>query len=93
MTDERRPDETHVDGSRRGSAGEPGQTIGRTDERSSETIPGGLGPRDERVSAIDTQSTGVGAPGTRGQPEDEPGGHRQGERASDDRIREAGDRQ
>jgi hypothetical protein len=92
MTD-KLPDETHVDGSRRGTADEPGQAIGRFNERSTETIPGGIDRDDERVSALDTQSTGVGAPGRRGQPEDEPSGHREGEPASDDRIREAGDRQ
>jgi hypothetical protein len=82
-------DEEHVDGSRRGrTAGEdPGAYIGHEPERSTETIPGGLGPADERVSAVDTQP---GAQVDRGSP---PEGHRRGEAANEDRLREAGDRE
>lgn len=93
MDDERTPDPTHVDGSERGTADEPGQAIGRHGERSTETIPGGLTPKDERVSALDTRSTGVGDQARRGQPVDQPSGHREAESATDDRVREAGDRQ
>jgi hypothetical protein len=67
-------------------ADDAGAYIGRMPERSTETIPGGLGPKDERVSAVATQPDG----GEGRQPE--PEGHRQGERANDDRLREAGDR-
>lgn len=70
---------------------DPGAAIGRTGERAEETIPGGIGPKDERVAAHSTRSTGVGDPAGRGQPADPPDGHRQGERASDDRAREAGE--
>jgi hypothetical protein len=67
-------------------ADDAGAYIGRLPERATETIPGGLGPKDERVSAVATQPSGGEGRET------PPGGHRQGERASDDRIREAGDR-
>jgi hypothetical protein len=91
---EREPwDEDHVDGSKRGrtSGEDAGAYVGHEPERGTETIPGGLGPNDERVAAVatqtgpepDDQTTGWAPP---------PEGHRQGERASDDRAREAGDR-
>jgi hypothetical protein len=88
MTDNERWDDEHVDGSRRGrTAGEdPGAYIGHEPERATETIPGGLGPQDERVSAVASQP---GPAVDRGAP---PAGHREGEEASDDRVREAGDR-
>jgi hypothetical protein len=63
---------------------DPGAYIGREAERASETIPGGLGPRDERVAAHSTQPSGGEGQAT------PPGGHRQGDRASDDDVREAG---
>jgi hypothetical protein len=65
---------------------DPGAYIGHEPERATETIPGGLSRKDKRVSAVDTQPSG----GER--LEQWPGGHRQGERANDDRVREAGDR-
>jgi hypothetical protein len=68
---------------------EPGAYIGREPERAADTIPGGVRRDDARISAGDTQSTGVGAPDERGQPPQEPGGHRGGGRADDDDIREA----
>ena len=73
-----------------GTAQDPGAYIGRLPERATETIPGGIGPGDVRVSAVATQpgpvrgqapGEGAGAP---------PAGHREGENASDDRVREAG---
>jgi hypothetical protein len=67
-------------------ADDAGAYIGRLPERATETIPGGLGPKDERVSAVATQPSG--GEGREMPPE----GHRQGERVSDDRVREAGDR-
>jgi hypothetical protein len=68
-------------------ADDAGAYIGRLPERATETIPGGLGPKDERVSAVATQPGGGEGRDT------PPEGHRQGERVSDDRIREAGDRE
>jgi hypothetical protein len=65
-------------------ATDPGAYIGQEPERMAETIPGGLGPADERAAAVDTQS---------GQPNPDPampGGHREGPSANDDAIREAG---
>jgi hypothetical protein len=98
MTQQRRPD------SRRGRPGDPqdaprhrdrtprdpGAYIGRMPERATETIPGGLGPKDERVAAVGTQPAPVrgSAPAaTDGSP---PEGHREAENATDDRVREAG---
>ena len=40
---------------------DPGAYIGHEPEFEAETIPGGIGAKDERVAAVDTQSTGVGA--------------------------------
>lgn len=64
---------------------DPGTYIGRLPERAADTIPGGLTRKDERVSAFDTQ-TGARSP----EPET-PEGHREGEQATDDTIREAGE--
>jgi len=93
MSDREHWDDDHVDGSKRGrtSGEDPGAYVGHEPERGTETIPGGLGPDDERVAAVATQTgpepddptTGWAPP---------PEGHRRGERASDDRAREAGDR-
>jgi hypothetical protein len=69
----------------RKDAPDPGSFIGRLPERAEDTIPGGIGPKDERVSAFDTQ-TGAKSP----EPET-PEGHREGEQATDDTIREAGE--
>lgn len=69
---------------------DPGTFIGHEPERATETIPGGLGPKDERVAANSTQSGPVRGPEPRAAKGEEPGGHREGEPASDDRIREAG---
>jgi len=63
---------------------DPGTYIGRLPERASDTIPGGISRKDERVSAGATQ-TGAASP----EPET-PEGHREGAPASDDTIREAG---
>jgi hypothetical protein len=71
-------------------ARDAGAYIGRKPERATETIPGGLGPKDVRVSAVATQpapvrgetpADGGGAP---------PEGHREGVNATDDVVREAG---
>ena len=65
-------------------ATDPGAYIGRKPERVAETIPGGLGPADERAAAVDSQS---------GPPNPDaatPAGHREGPPAGDDAVREAG---
>lgn len=67
-----------------------GAYIGRMPERATETIPGGVQRDDQRVSAVATQPGPVRGPvpdATRGAP---PEGHREGESASDARVREAG---
>jgi hypothetical protein len=64
---------------------DPGAFIGRLPERATETIPGGLGPKDQRVSAVDTRP-GARSPEAGPQPE----GHREGPTADDDTVREAG---
>jgi hypothetical protein len=67
-----------------------GAYIGRKPERATETIPGGVQRGDQRVSAVATQPGPVRGPipdTTRGAP---PEGHREGEAASDARVREAG---
>ena len=70
---------------------DPGGYIGQRPELSAETIPGGVGPEDERVAGTATQSTGVGRPDRRGQPSPPPEGHREGAKANDDTLRRAGD--
>ena len=71
---------------------DPGAYIGNEPEFEAETIPGGIGRKDERVSAVDTQSTGAGAREKREtEPDATPEGHRQGSRVSDDDVRRAGE--
>lgn len=62
---------------------DPGAYIGREPERATETIPGGISRKDERVAAHSTQSSP-----TAGDPI--PDGHREGASVTDDTIREAG---
>ena len=70
---------------RRAQADDPdaGAYIGSRPERATETIPGGLGPKDQRVAANATQPGPI-------TDDREPGGHRDGPAADDDAIREAG---
>ena len=63
---------------------DPGSFIGNQPERVAETIPGGLGPKDERAAAVATQS-GPASPEAGG-----PDGHREGRTGDDDNVREAG---
>jgi hypothetical protein len=65
-------------------AKDPGAYIGHEPERVEESIPGGLGPNDERASAVATR-TGTMTPDT-----PPPEGHREGQSATDDTVREAG---
>ena len=70
---------------------DPGAFIGHEPEFEAETIPGGVGPKDERVAALDTQSTGVGAHDRRETDRTAwPHGHREADRATDDDVRRAG---
>jgi len=70
---------------------DPGAYIGHEPEFETETIPGGLSRKDERVSAVDTQSNGVGAQEKREtDPDSTPEGHREASKASDDDVRRAG---
>lgn len=64
-------------------ARDPGSFIGRKPERVAETIPGGLGRKDEPASAVAIESD----PPTG---EETPEGHREGQPATDDTVREAG---
>lgn len=71
---------------------DPGNYLGRLPELSSETTPGGVGPKDERVAGAATQSSG---PAQRGANPDDgwsdsPDGHREAAGADDDTRREAG---
>jgi hypothetical protein len=63
---------------------DPGAYIGRLPEREAETIPGGVSRKDERVAGVASQ------PGARSPEPETPGGHREGDPADDDAIREAG---
>ena len=61
---------------------DPGQYIGHEPELAADSIPGGVRPDDERVAAHSTQTGPVAKP--------EPSGHREGDAADDDQVREAG---
>ena len=67
---------------------DPGAFVGRLPERSTETIPGGIGPHDERVSATASRVSGGEA---RAADDDTPSGHREGDQRTDADIREAGE--
>jgi len=69
---------------------DPGAYIGRMPERATETIPGGLGPKDERVSAIGTQPGPVRGDAPAADAGRPPEGHREADNAAEDRAREAG---
>lgn len=58
-----------------------GTTIGNRPEYAEETIPGGVGPDDERVAANSTQSSGEGKASDRvqGRDDESPAGHREAE--------------
>jgi hypothetical protein len=67
--DDERQDDERLDG---------GAYIGNRPELASDTIPGGVSEEDERVSAVDTQSSGEGKEEDRvqGRGDEWPGGHR-----------------
>ena len=81
MTTNNRPDPTADPNRTEGL--DPGAFVGRRPEREAATIPGGVGPKDERIAANSSQS---------GESGDEPAqeGHRGGPPADDDAVREAG---
>lgn len=66
-----------------------GAYIGRMPERATETIPGGLGRKDERVAAVATQPAPVRG-STTADAGEAPAGHTEGPPATDDTKREAG---
>jgi hypothetical protein len=70
---------------------DPGGYIGHEPELSSETVPGGVQPNDERVGGTATQSTGEGAASKRAEPKSPAEGHRQGAPVTDDDVRDAGE--
>jgi hypothetical protein len=65
-------------------SGDPGSYIDRKPEGVAETIPGGLGRKDERASALAIQSGAVS------RDEGPPEGHREGQPVTNDTVREAG---
>jgi hypothetical protein len=69
----------HPDRERR----DPGAYVGREPERQAATIPGGISPKDERIAAHSTQAGPAAGDPT-------PDGHREGQPADDDQVREAG---
>ncbi len=69
---------------------DPGAYIGRMPERATQTIPGGLGPKDERVAAVGTQPAPVRGDPPAVEEGAPPDGHREAVNATDDVIREAG---
>jgi len=68
---------------------DPGAYIGRMPERATQTIPGGIGRKDVRVSAVATQPAPVSG-STDADAGTMPDGHREAVNASDDVVREAG---
>jgi hypothetical protein len=91
MTD-RRSDTRATDGPRSAAdeGRDPGAFIGHEPEGAEETIPGGVGRRDERVAAHSTQPAPVRGPSPAAAEGEPPSGHREGARAGDDDVREAG---
>jgi hypothetical protein len=96
--DNQRRDRGRGGGSRSGEPNTPRQNeprrdagayIGRMPERATETIPGGVGPKDVRVSAVGTQPAPVRGD-TTADAGNTPEGHREVANATDDTVREAG---
>jgi hypothetical protein len=98
MTEQRRtnPNQRHADEPRAAknrdgvASQDAGAYIGRKPERATETIPGGLGRKDQRVAAVATQPAPVREKGGASDAGAPPAGHREAETATDDRVREAG---
>ena len=81
-TTQKKPDRTALERDRDADQ-DPGSYIGRMPERATESIPGGVSRRDERVAAHSTQPGPTGG-------DRRPEGHRQGSPVTDDTVREAG---
>jgi hypothetical protein len=97
MSDQRTPDSRQrpnerdvASHKREDTPTDPGAYIGRKPERATETIPGGLGRKDERVAAGATQRAPVREDVPASEAGRPPEGHREAETATDDRVREAG---
>ncbi|HEV8516793.1 MAG TPA: hypothetical protein VGQ47_04030 [Candidatus Limnocylindrales bacterium] len=95
MTDERVEPQGDREDREEGEEGgepraDPGAYVGHEPEWAADTIPGGVGPKDERVAASATRSSGEGAAAHRVERREEPSGHREGPKATDDDVREAG---
>jgi hypothetical protein len=88
MSDSDRQSQPRTDRPHEIESDDPGAFVGRLPERSTETIPGGIGPKDERVSAVASRVSGGEG---RAAGDDTPSGHREGDQADDDAIREAGE--
>jgi hypothetical protein len=69
---------------------DPGAYIGRMPERATETIPGGLGGKDERVSAVGTQPAPVRGDTPAAETGSSPAGHREADGSTERGTREAG---
>ena len=72
------------------SSRDAGAYIGRMPERATETIPGGIGRRDRRVSGVASRPAPARGPAPEATRGDTPGGHREGDLGEDVR-REAGE--
>jgi len=84
-----------LDATRRNRHGQskrdPGAYIGRLPERATETIPDGLGPKDERVAAVATQPDTVRGPSPAEATGGVPEGHREATIDRNETRREAGE--
>ena len=68
-----------------------GAYIGRLPERAAESIPGGIGSKDERVAGVATQPAPVRGPHPGAEQGTPPAGHREPAIDRDDARREAGE--
>jgi hypothetical protein len=87
MTDDRSDKRADSTGDPLAHPDDAGAYVGRKPEREAETIPGGIGPDDERIAAHSTQSGGVRDETVAGTAR----GHREGRPADDDLVRESGE--
>jgi hypothetical protein len=90
MKDERRDSPRDQTSAADDTGTDAGAYIGRLPERATETIPGGVGAKDVRVAAVATQRGPVRGDAPKADEGPPPEGHREGENATDDRVREAG---
>ncbi len=76
---------------RRPAKRDPGAYIGRLPEREAETIPGGIGRRDERISSVATQPAPVRGPVPADEQGTPPEGHREPTMDRNEIVKEAGE--